>query len=69
MLLESFKPHPLFQEERVLDDANRSTAQEPCREEPPQEVRHQAQPLRVEAPQERLQAAILAMFFWISRES
>ena len=51
-LPESFKPHPLFQEDLALDDSSRSTAQEPGQSEPPQEVRPQEVPLRGEAPQE-----------------
>ena len=57
-LPESFKPHPLFQEELVLDDANRTTAQEPPREEPPQkkppqEEARQEEPRQEKPPQEQ----------------
>ena len=55
-LPESFKPHPLFQEEpfkdEPLDDSNRSTALEPLDEQPSQEGQPQAEQLQGEAHQE-----------------
>ena len=58
-LPESFRPHPLFQEEpfkpEALDHSTPSTEQGPRQEEPPQEVRSQEGPLRSEAPQEEPQ--------------
>ena len=60
-LPESFKPHPLFQEETSTDeavyDSSRSTEQEPRLEEPRleeplQEGRPHDEPLRGEAPQD-----------------
>ena len=56
-LPESFRPHPLFQEELAPDDADRSTEQQPRRQKPslegaPQEARIQEEPPRGETPQE-----------------
>lgn len=56
---ESFRSHPLFQEEpfkpEALDDSTRSTDEEPRQEESPQEVRFGEGPLRAEASQEEPQ--------------
>ena len=56
-LPESFRPHPLFQEEpskdEALDGSNRSTEQHPRQEEPREQERAQEEARKEEPPPEK----------------